>query len=336
MKKLVRYCLVTLISIFLLSCELMEKDLDPSKIVGYWYADNGNWKYNLEFDSDGTGEMDGQATNLSYEIIFAYVISGNDISITGVQNYSNGEVKSYKSTYTYSDGHIYNSTKSLEFSRSPSGSKYSYNSENQGQSGGSESSHTKVDLGLSVKWATCNVGASKPEDYGDYFAWGETSPKSTYSWSTYKYSKGLATTLTKYCKDSRLGNNGYSDSKTVLDSKDDAARVNWGGSWRMPTKAEFDELLDNCSWTWTTMNGVKGCKLVSKKPGYSGNYIFLPAAGGRHDTTPDGGGSYGYYLSSSLYTTLSCSAYTLRFNSSSANCYGYDRYQGFSVRPVCP
>lgn len=124
-----------------------------------------------------------------------------------------------------------------------------------------EHTHEYVDLGLSVKWATCNVGATKPEEYGDYFAWGETTPKSTYDWETYKYCNGSFDSLTKYNNSSIFGTEDY---KKTLELADDAARANWGGSWRMPTKAEQDELREKCTWTWTTQNGVKGCKVTSK------------------------------------------------------------------------
>lgn len=150
-----------------------------------------------------------------------------------------------------------------------------------------------VDLGLSVKWAPFNVGATKSEEHGDYFAWGETKPKSSsYDWSTYKYCKGSENTMTKYCTDSRDGYNGFTDNKTVLDPDDDAAHVNWGGDWRMPTKSEFEEFseIENCTWTWTTINGVNGYKIVSKKTGFDGNWIFLPAAGYREGTNQYIGG----------------------------------------------
>ncbi len=191
-----------------------------------------------------------------------------------------------------------------------------------------------VDLGLSVKWATFNIGATKPEEYGDYFAWGETSPKSDYSWSTYKYCKGSYDTMTKYCTSSSYGT---VDNKTVLDLSDDAAHVNWGGSWRMPTKAEFEELLNssNCTWTWTTMNGVSGYKVVSKKSGYAGNWIFLPAAGCRYGTSLSGVGSYGNYWSSSLDESISDRARNLYFYSGGSLTYYDYRDYGQSVRPVC-
>ena len=193
-----------------------------------------------------------------------------------------------------------------------------------------ENGHDYVDLGLSVKWATCNVGASKPEDYGDYFAWGETTAKTTYSWSTYKYCNGSYNTLTKYNNSSSYGS---VDNKTVLDKEDDAAAVNWGGAWRMPTKAEQDELREQCTWTWTTQNGVNGYKVTSKS---NGNSIFLPAAGDRSNSDLDYAGSYGYYWSSSLYTGHPDYAYDLRFYSDNVDWSDSSRYYGQSVRPVCP
>ncbi|MBQ9362110.1 MAG: hypothetical protein IJT97_01685 [Bacteroidaceae bacterium] len=189
--------------------------------------------------------------------------------------------------------------------------------------------HEYVDLGLSVKWATMNIGASSPEDYGDYFAWGETKPKDTYNWSTYTLCKGSSTTMTEYCTSSSYGT---VDNKTVLDLEDDAARANWGGTWRMPTKAEQDELRTNCTWTWTTQNGKNGYKVTSKT---NGNSIFLPAAGSRYGSSLYDAGSYGGYWSSSLLTSTSSSAYYLGFNSSDVDWYYSTRYDGRSVRAVC-
>ena len=188
-----------------------------------------------------------------------------------------------------------------------------------------------VDLGLSVKWATCNVGATKPEDYGDYFAWGETTPKKQYDWTTYKYCKGTNKTMTKYCNNSSYGNNGFTDNKTVLDPEDDAATVNWGGSWRMPTDAEMTELREKCTWTWTTQNGVNGYKVV----GPNGNSIFLPAAGYMGISSLNDAGSGGYYWSSSLYTSYPSGAYGVGFSSSRVIRFDINRCLGQSVRPVC-
>ena len=202
---------------------------------------------------------------------------------------------------------------------------------------GMESGHEWVDLGLSVKWATCNIGASKPEGYGDYYAWGETSTKSEYSESTYYYcNDGDYHKLTKYCNDSGYGNKGFTDGKTKLELSDDVARQKWGGSWRMPTVEEFWELIDNCTWTWTTQNGVNGYKVTSKKSGYTSRSIFLPAAGYRDDTRLDIVGSYGYYWSSSLNAYGPNYAWYVYFNSGSHGTGSIDRGSGRSVRPVCP
>lgn len=183
-----------------------------------------------------------------------------------------------------------------------------------------------VDLGLTVKWANMNIGATAPEEYGDYFAWGETEPKTNYLWSTYKYYNDSSSTMTKYCTDSSYGT---VDNKTTLDPEDDAAHVNWGGNWRMPTRMEQDELHNKCTWTWTSLNGVSGYRVT----GTNGNSIFLPAAGYRNDTDLLDAGSLGYYWSSSLgeYNY----AFSLRFNSLYCD-WGYgNRYDGQSVRAVC-
>ena len=194
----------------------------------------------------------------------------------------------------------------------------------------SENGHDWVDLGLpsGLKWATCNVGANAPEEYGDYFAWGETQTKSTYAWNTYKWCNGSYDTQTKYCTDSSYGT---VDNKTVLDKEDDAAAVNWGGKWRMPTKAEQDELRQQCTWTWASQNGVNGYKVT----GPNGNSIFLPAAGFRSGSSLYGAGGYGYYWSSSLGTGNPSDAYDLYFNSGSVDWSDDGRCIGFTVRPVC-
>ena len=153
--------------------------------------------------------------------------------------------------------------------------------------------HEWVDLGLpsGTLWATCNVGASAPEEYGDYFAWGETEPKELYDWSTYKWCNGTNSTMTKYCTDSSYGYNGFVDNKTELDPEDDAAYVNWGENWRIPTCDQFEELKTECTWTWTTLDGVKG-QLVT---GRNGNTMFLPVAGGRWGDYFYDVGLWGYY-----------------------------------------
>ena len=205
-----------------------------------------------------------------------------------------------------------------------------------------ENGHEYVDLGLSVKWATCNIGANSPEKYGDYFAWDEVEPKEVYDWNTYKWCNGSSHTLTKYCTDN---NYGTVDNKTVLDAADDAATANWGGSWRMPTDAELTELREQCTWTRVTQNGVKGFKVTSKKSGYTNKSIFLPAAGSRLDSSLRDPVTYGFYWSSSLSTENPDSAWYVSFTTgvgavdsemgSLVGRYDYYRNFGFSVRPVC-
>ena len=188
--------------------------------------------------------------------------------------------------------------------------------------------HEAVDLGLSVKWATCNVGASTPEGYGDHFAWGETSPKSEYTWSTYIWCDGSSSVMTKYNTSSYYGT---IDHKTQLDLSDDAARANWGGKWRMPTKAEQDELQTDCTWTWTTQNGINGHRVTSKKNGSS---IFLPAAGICFGTAFTKTDSLGHYWSSTLEPGYSESAYFVCFGSDYLARHIGSRSLGLSVRPV--
>lgn len=202
----------------------------------------------------------------------------------------------------------------------------------------------EVDLGLSVKWAVFNVGATKPEEYGDYFAWGETESKNDYSWSTYKWCKGSNLSLTKYCNESDYGNEGFSDKLTVLTPEDDVAHIKWGGDWRMPTKAEMDELNNYCTWTWynsdnTEFNGVAGYKVTSNKEGYTDRFIFLPAAGWRNGTDLYNTYNLGFYWSSSLYvygfSHSPYAAWYVYFDSSGQLAYNADRCNGYTVRPVC-
>ena len=180
-----------------------------------------------------------------------------------------------------------------------------------------------IDLGLSVKWASFNVGATSPEEYGLWFAWGETEPKGTYNWSTYFDTTDGGSTFIKY------NNNG---GKTVLDLEDDAAHVNWGGNWRMPTYDELNELKTKCTWTWTTQNGVYGQKVT----GPNGNSLFLPAAGYRYDSSLNFAGSTGYFWSSSLYESDSYDAWLVNFGSGDVDWRNGGRCIGRSVRPVCP
>ena len=183
-----------------------------------------------------------------------------------------------------------------------------------------------VDLGLSVKWANMNVGAKKPSGFGSYFAWGETKTKEYYSWNTYVWSRGDTQFLTKY---------STTDRRIQLALTDDAAHANWGGSWRMPTVDEYEELINNCTWEWTTKDGVNGYKVTSKK---TGNSIFLPITGFRYYADVQFRAINGIYWTSSLYTANPNKAWCLEFNFSDiAVHYGNissNRFSGRCIRAV--
>lgn len=200
-----------------------------------------------------------------------------------------------------------------------------------------------IDLGLpsGLKWASCNVGATKPEEFGDYFAWGETEPyyssqnpltwkygkSSGYSWPSYKWCNGDISTLTKYNPNPSFGTVNY---KTILVLEDDAAHINWGGSWRIPTDSEWTELRTKCTWTWTTENGVKGRKVT----GPNGKSIFLPAAGCLDDTIIGNAESGGSYWSSALDTSYPYRALGIDFSPNNVYRVDSNRCRGLSVRPV--
>jgi len=195
---------------------------------------------------------------------------------------------------------------------------------------GTVQSHDYVDLGLSVKWATCNVGASLPEEEGDYYAWGETSTKKDYGWGTYKWCKdGGYLNLTKYCSDRKYGYNGFTDDLTTLEPSDDVATVKWGNKWRMPSKEEFDELRNRCTWTWIRRNGYNGYKVT----GPNGKSIFLPAASACEGTEVSFRGERGFYSTATLEGSLN--SYSLYFNADERSWnYYHLRCHGHTVRPV--
>ena len=180
-----------------------------------------------------------------------------------------------------------------------------------------------IDLGLpsGTKWACCNVGASAPEEYGDYYAWGETSPKSVYSWDTYLYG---------YYNDDGDYSHLVDIGSDIAGTQYDAATANWGSPWCMPSQAQIKELTESCTSTWTTQNDVKGRKFV----GPNGGTVFLPAAGYRWIGELYFAGSYGDYWSSTLYESGPLNAYDLNFDSGGAGWDYYDRRVGRTVRPV--
>jgi len=187
---------------------------------------------------------------------------------------------------------------------------------------GMENGHEWVDLGLpsGTLWATCNVGATTPDEYGDYFAWAETTTKEIYYWDTYKYYDSVDG-MTKYIADDYLN---------VLEYVDDAARANWGGLWRMPTFDEMQELNDNCQHESIRLKDVMGWRLT----GPNGNSVFLPFAGNRNEGSLNSEGSGGFFWSSSRDTVDSIDAWYY-YIGSTTGMYNDSRYFGFSVRPVC-
>lgn len=202
--------------------------------------------------------------------------------------------------------------------------------------GGSNDSvtHGFVDLGLSSGrlWATCNVGADTPEEFGDYFAWGETTTKEVYDWKCYKYSTYVEGDfrLNKYCADPAYGFNGYVDNLTVLETSDDAALASWGTGWRMPTMEDWEELFLETTKTWVEVNGVEGLLIT----GENGNSIFLPAAGYRDDSEFISS-NIGVYWSSTLQTKLEIVAWSFHLTPSWNHvCGSYERARGQVIRAV--
>lgn len=202
---------------------------------------------------------------------------------------------------------------------------------NGGNNGGSTTSVQWVDLGLpsGLLWADRNVGAASPENYGYYYAWGETKPKEVYDWTTNAYGNDY-NGLTKYCNNSDFGLNGFTDNLTTLEASDDAATVNIGGKARTPTKEEWQELINNTTSTWTTRNGVNGRLLTAP----NGKSIFLPAAGYRNGSSLFDAGENGRYWSSALYAGDPNYAWLFGFISSNQYMGDYGRFMGISVRAV--
>ena len=318
----------------------------------YQYHTFMNW--NTDADGTGTAYTDGQETSLTQNVTLyaqwqhiTYTVTFDANGGTGemaAQTFNAGEAQALAVNVFSRDNYWF-----LGWNSSSDGSGTSY-SDKQNLTltenitlyakwslgvTGNTTGHNYVDLGLpsGTLWATTNVGADNPIAYGDHFAWGETQPQAsnTYNWSSYKYCNGSYNSLTKYCNNASYGNNGFTDTLTVLLPEDDAATVNWGNGWRMPTQTELRELKDNCTITWTTQNGVNGRLFTAA----NGNSVFLPAAGYRWVGGLSNDGSYGDYWSSSLNAVSPSHAWFLYFFSGN---YGMDdgnRTLGFSVRPVC-
>ena len=265
---------------------------------------------------------------------------GNVTSDGGEEVTARGVCWSTKENPTISDSHTTDGKGTGEYVSNMTGlkegTKYyvrAYATNSKGTNYGSEISfrtngHSYVDLGLSVKWATCNVGANSPEEYGDYFAWGEITPKETYTEDncpTYELSKA------------QLKSQGYIDREGNLISQYDAARANWGGEWRMPTLKEMDELKSKCTWTWITQGDTNGYKVT----GPNGNSIFLPAAGHRNGSSLEYDATIGSYWSSTpdeydmyYYYYDNISWYLeFRYEGVGGSNISYRSY-GNSVRPV--
>lgn len=297
-----------------------------SSIVGRWQYNNTAFVFNsdktgyheIDLRSEGWDVTKSRFTWVQTDVHLLLTYDGSGSHVKGDYVYIYTLDKNILTVY-YEDGEL------MGIYKKQSGSADNDdNDDNDDYING----HEYVDLGLSVKWATCNVGASKPEEYGGYYAWGETGEKSKYDWDTYKWYNRSSGTFTKYCTDSDYGR---VDNKTTLDPSDDVAHVKWGGSWRMPTKDEIKELKDKCSWTWTRVNGVNGHRVT----GPNGNSIFLPAAGYRRDTKPSAIWTSGYYWSSSLGVDKYCDdACTLFLYDANHGWIDNVRHLGFSVRPV--
>ena len=245
--------------------------------------------------------IDGKYSGKTVKVITDISVGTHELEISKQGHYSVKKTVSIAAGETVNINETLQIKKEISISTDQSGDKQEHNG------------HEYVDLGLSVKWATCNVGATAPEEYGNYYAWGEATPKTNYSSDNCKtYGKQMSNIS---------GNAQY-----------DAATANWGGNWRMPTKAEYDELLNNCTWTWTTQNSVNGCKVTSKT---NGNSIFLPATGYYCDgASLSRAGSIGRYWSSTPDESSSSFAYDLNFGSGGRYIFYCRRDYGHSVRPV--
>lgn len=323
-----------------------SSDDDGGKInnpfVGYWTCDD--WYYSdiptmLTFNNDGSFTMKsgvyssekGYYTYNYPQLCLSYTGEDSGTSIWTIVSFqSNYFVMMTKSGYSYT---WYRSTGETEVKQEISGTRQN---------------HDYVDLGLSVKWATCNVGASRPEASGSKFAWGELATKEYYDWDNYKWNTddsdswgGWGLGLTKYCPNPDYGYRIYegkynwedvyfSDDLTTLTTADDVAYKTWGSQWRMPSKKQLEELVDRCNWKWTCQNGYMGFKVT----GPNGKSIFMPV---EHVFETNGDAGFYeevHYWSLSLNEDYFCDcAYVLKMGDEPNVTYE-DRCEGFFVRPV--
>lgn len=309
----------------------VTETFDPASITPSMY-DNHEVGDVWEFSSDGVLTMDGER--------MPYTIQGDILTIQymfsinfNIYELTNSSLKIW--CYFWGEGEYY------EFKRTNGNGSNNGGNNGGGNNGGGNNGggggnstydgHEYVDLGLpsGTLWATCNVGADTPEGYGDYFAWGETTPKTNYVWSTYKYCNGSKDQLTKYCNNAYFGYDDFADNLTVLLPEDDAATSNWGSGWCMPTKEQWEELSNYTECTIVTQNGVKGTLVKAS----NGNSLFLPAAGFYYNDQLTLAGSNGDYWLSSLADDSPNHACGIYFNLG-INDLKSDRSSGNSVRPV--
>lgn len=286
--------------------------LSGNAIIGTDYSleySNGEYNFVISEENNEININPNQSSSSSESFVVLLPNSNTNVDITN-NNY-------YK--YTFKDGVAASSLYYRYISDVEMGTLKWEWMEGYGENNG----HIYVDLGLpsGLKWATCNVGASAPEEYGNYYAWGEIRTKT-------EYYSGNSNTYGLSLDDLQAA--GIIDGNNNLTPKYDAATANWGGNWRMPTLTEQQELRDNCSWEWMTQNGVKGYKVT----GQNGNHIFLPAAGTRNVSSLDNAGEGGYYWSSMPDDINSNRAYFLDFDSGGQRLGWNYRSLGRSVRPV--
>lgn len=304
------------------------------EIVGTWVGTCDKGEMTMTFNQDRTGEGERKgyfsSGDLMYvvEYVFTWELKGNTVNVKG-RSVQTGAESGDVEEGTYSHQFEYNGL-TLTIHEGAYGRITTFNKK--------ENTIVAVDLGLpsGTKWANMNIGAGEPHHYGDYFAWGETTPKSVYNYYTYKWCDNIAGPIAKMTKYNFEPDYGFVDRKKVLEAVDDAATVNWGGKWRMPTYSEIDELSDNCTWTWAKKNGIDGFIVEGK----NGRTIFLPAAGYYKSEKLEEAGKSCKYWSSTLGSDYCATATIISYGEQELD-YGishkdeeYARWWGLTIRPV--